>query len=839
MDTAWNTAGKYPAAWLYHQGTDYTTGFTPVGYPAATGNGTRFVFVDNPSALGGDATISDSNKGTLASPIANMDSATGALTKMRDSSGIPGGATGDWMCLRKGAVYTNSRMINYLGLNGGPITLTGRTDAANTPIVIAGFDWTASMLPPVPNPASGGARPEIIITPTNNPNGATGIPMWAHINYIANNFAIMGIKFTANAGTSSTYSGCLWIGSPTSYNFILIEDCSIASGGFEDGVIFTDPLDSNICNTIFFRRNILVNNYGQGLLGPIARHFYVEENLFRWNGYVNGTSGISQQAHNFYRGSNTWDNGGNVISYPTESTSNIYAQCGDNDGARAGDSAINNLWVNYPVCMVSFGVQVAGQTATVNNNVFTEGVAPSNYAVGVSIGDGHGPGVSLTIGTSYFQGEYLNKGSISVTNNLLVNNTTSNDNRGVPIYSGMSANASNNIVFNSPNWAITDIAPHAVKTFTWSGGSGYTNSTIVTSASAINATACPGPNNGRNTGTVLVLADRTACGSRNHLWIETSGRPGPGGVGTQDVAGLYFVVGYPVTAFADLTRLAIPLLPWNGGSHTTNIYIPHYSTAFPTTSGAGSQFSADIVVKGGTVISVDQCGSFDQNNNASTYTCNGSGYAVGDTISTTAIGGTFTVTVSSVINNTVGPNEQWPNNTPATNPHPATWLHPERNVTLYTQQVLGISGGTVNNFLDLAQGQSRSSWNSAYTAGSVNDWIRSGFGITGTTPVISPSTLPGGTVGASYGPVSFSATGGTAPYTWSSTGTIPPGLTFNPATATLDGGAPTTTTGSPFTFTISARDSAASPLTGSQQYTVTIAPSVSVGPSVRFVYHKT
>ncbi len=56
------------------------------------------------------------------------------------------------------------------------------------------------------------------------------------------------------------------------------------------------------------------------------------------------------------------------------------------------------------------------------------------------------------------------------------------------------------------------------------------------------------------------------------------------------------------------------------------------------------------------------------------------------------------------------------------------------------------------------------------------------FSITITLPVsiTGPTTLPAGTAGSAYGPVAFSAAGGTGSYTWSATG-LPNGLTFSSA----------------------------------------------------------
>jgi large repetitive protein len=51
------------------------------------------------------------------------------------------------------------------------------------------------------------------------------------------------------------------------------------------------------------------------------------------------------------------------------------------------------------------------------------------------------------------------------------------------------------------------------------------------------------------------------------------------------------------------------------------------------------------------------------------------------------------------------------------------------------------------------------------------------------TPMtLAPSSLPNGTLNAAYGPIAFSASGGTAPYTFSLAGTLPAGLTFSSGT---------------------------------------------------------
>src|SRR5205823_4946352 len=69
------------------------------------------------------------------------------------------------------------------------------------------------------------------------------------------------------------------------------------------------------------------------------------------------------------------------------------------------------------------------------------------------------------------------------------------------------------------------------------------------------------------------------------------------------------------------------------------------------------------------------------------------------------------------------------------------------------------------------------------------------------TITLSPSMFTNGTVSVAYSQT-VTAIGGTSPYTFSSTGTLPTGLTFT-STGVLSG---TPTTGGSFTFTITATD---------------------------------
>jgi fibronectin type 3 domain-containing protein len=90
--------------------------------------------------------------------------------------------------------------------------------------------------------------------------------------------------------------------------------------------------------------------------------------------------------------------------------------------------------------------------------------------------------------------------------------------------------------------------------------------------------------------------------------------------------------------------------------------------------------------------------------------------------------------------------------------------------------------------------------------------------VTTVTITISPSTLPSGTVNAAYSQT-LTASGGTGPYHFAlASGTLPPGLTLS--TSGVLSGTPTSASGSPYSFTISATD--ANSNAGTQSYTVTI-----------------
>ena len=98
------------------------------------------------------------------------------------------------------------------------------------------------------------------------------------------------------------------------------------------------------------------------------------------------------------------------------------------------------------------------------------------------------------------------------------------------------------------------------------------------------------------------------------------------------------------------------------------------------------------------------------------------------------------------------------------------------------------------------------------------------------TITVAPPSLPSGTVGVAYSQT-FSASGGTSPYTFTLTGgSLPTGLTLA-SNGTLAG---TPTAGGSFTFTVRATDSStgSGPYSATRSYTLTIgSPLITVAPA--------
>lgn len=92
--------------------------------------------------------------------------------------------------------------------------------------------------------------------------------------------------------------------------------------------------------------------------------------------------------------------------------------------------------------------------------------------------------------------------------------------------------------------------------------------------------------------------------------------------------------------------------------------------------------------------------------------------------------------------------------------------------------------------------------------------------VSAVTIILSPATVPNGTVGTAYNSTTITASGGTSPYTYAvSSGTLPAGLTLSSG-GVLSG---TPTTAASYSFTVKATDSASH--TGTRSYSVTVSPS--------------
>jgi putative Ig domain-containing protein/galactose oxidase-like protein len=85
--------------------------------------------------------------------------------------------------------------------------------------------------------------------------------------------------------------------------------------------------------------------------------------------------------------------------------------------------------------------------------------------------------------------------------------------------------------------------------------------------------------------------------------------------------------------------------------------------------------------------------------------------------------------------------------------------------------------------------------------------VQFGIKIIDSTIVIAPASPPAGTVTYVYPGFGFSAGGGSPPYTWKASGTVPPGLTFG-SDGTMSG---TPTQVGTFPFSVTATDSAQTP----------------------------
>jgi hypothetical protein len=88
-------------------------------------------------------------------------------------------------------------------------------------------------------------------------------------------------------------------------------------------------------------------------------------------------------------------------------------------------------------------------------------------------------------------------------------------------------------------------------------------------------------------------------------------------------------------------------------------------------------------------------------------------------------------------------------------------------------------------------------------------------------PSITASSLPAGTTGAAYAGYAFTASGGTPPFSWSESGSLPPGLRLS-ASGQLSG---TPATAGTYPITVTATDSSMPPLTASVPVSLKVSDS--------------
>lgn len=655
------------------------------------GAGTRKVFV---SQSGNDATGDGSSATPYRTPAKGV-------TALRDGSP-------DWLLLRKGDTWTDE-VIGLVQKSGA---------SATDPMVFASYD--AANPTSEPNPYTGGARPVIECSSASLPNTT---PMGSLFGD-RSNIAIMGIEFYAykHDPANPSYSGLEADGGSgiayaiTSINNILIEDCKIS---FFIENISLSPTNVAGSSNFSLRRNIIIDCYSTGavsngisMTAPSGCTVY--QNVIDHNGWNETVVGAGHSGfkHNFYFSNMQTDGDQTTLCQPVTITENIIARDSASPQARSGGTVSNNLFPGNPTALLM--MQPTAFANSITDNVVTEGI----FAAAIGGADAILVGNSLgtVAGSPDYNADYINVGNCAVTGNIVANSSATGG-TGIAILNAQTGSTVNNNKLYK--WVSAD--PTRDVMYTVGGvysltltttGSSYTDHSMAITNSSASA-------DGFN----YIVATVAASSNVNRIGQVMYK------VGAGAVLGPYH------NLVMDGTHIKL-----YGTVFTTTfagtLYYPHYKT--PLTGGTGTGAEADIVVAGGQVKSIFTSGS---DTITTIYSDEpGSGYTVGDVLTSTAIpgGSSFSATVAAICVNSVSTGSYYD----ATGTNVAGWIDPTRTVARYNTEVRS-STGTLAAFLTAARSQSKISWTTDLTADAVNDWIRAGFstGATSTAATFGSGTI--------------------------------------------------------------------------------------------------
>ena len=171
-----------------------------------------------------------------------------------------------WLLLKKGDTFTNQFFTSNLP-NDCCFQAFGAS--ADQPMVLSSYDPAN---PTVPNPGTGGVRP-LIKTGT----GMSGVQtQGGTLTRGGNNLAVVGLEFYAYKNDPSNpaftgYNAASGLGFLNPVTWFLVEDCKFSF--YTNGIDFSFPEPPINANNVIARRNVIVDNWGNGIQGgelPLA-----------------------------------------------------------------------------------------------------------------------------------------------------------------------------------------------------------------------------------------------------------------------------------------------------------------------------------------------------------------------------------------------------------------------------------------------------------------------------------------------------------------------------------------------------------------------------------------